>query len=281
MIQDCLSLPREASTRARCKSGLDPLRFGVLIGDIGLQQLLILPLDQRRDISEQGPFIDWYLGDTRVYKRTTRTLLFAFCPDIGRHIVPLDGRFIIRLPQGFSNVLAVKLAVLYMEQHLLNPRIGSAPWKVGDDVATYIYLAELFAFIGMPDTSQKIERAVLRRFRGPSLQIEQIRAIWGRDNHTTPSRYAEAMADNIITFMCVPKMHLFAIEYDIDPDQTYEQVVKKAIRRMKDNHPEIEGSVECSTFRSSLTNCLGVMTDEHDTRRRSWNDYWRRLRTLR
>lgn len=76
---------------------------------------------------ERGPTIDFYLGNTRVYKRTTRALLFVICPDIGRHIEPLHGRFVIRLPDGFSNALAVKLAVVCMEQYLLSPKLRTAP----------------------------------------------------------------------------------------------------------------------------------------------------------
>jgi hypothetical protein len=248
VVQECLSLlsaypevAREASNRTRFTPGLDPLRFGVQLGEISLEQLLVLSLNERRDIMEQGPVIDWYLGNTRVYKRITRTLLFAICPDIGQHIEPLDGRFVIRLPEGFSNALAVKLAVLYMEQYLLSPKVRSAPWKVKDDVATYIYLAELFAFIGMSKISQDLEGSILSRFRESPLQIEGIRAIWGRDNHDHPSRYIEAMADNIVTFMCVPKLHLFAIEHDIEPEETYEEVIKKKMKRMKDAHPDKEG----------------------------------------
>lgn len=248
VVQECLSLlsaypevAREASNRARFAPGLDPLRFGVQLGEISLQQLLVLSFDERRDIMEQGPIIDWYLGDTRVYKRTTRTLLFAVCPDVGHHVEPLDGRFVVRLPEGFSTVLAVKLAVLYMEQYLLSSKIRTAPWKVEDDIATYIYLAELFAFIGMPGASQDLEGAIFRRFREAPLQVEQIRAIWGRDNHVHPSKYIEAMADNIVTFMCVPKLHLFAIEHDVEPDGTYEEVVKQKMNRMKDAYPEKEG----------------------------------------
>ncbi|KAJ4378976.1 hypothetical protein N0V86_005853 [Didymella sp. IMI 355093] len=140
---------REASYRAHFAPGLDPLRFSVQQGEISLEQLLVLSLNERRTIMEQGPVIDWYLGNTRVYKRITRTLLFAICPDVGWYIEPLDGRFVIRLPEGFSNVLAVKLAVLYMEQYLPSPEVRSAPWKVEEDLATYIHLAELFAFMGM------------------------------------------------------------------------------------------------------------------------------------
>ncbi|KAF3053678.1 hypothetical protein E8E11_010997 [Didymella keratinophila] len=235
VVQECLSLlnaypkaAREASIRARFASSLGPLRFGVQTGEISLEQLLVLPLNERRDIVEQGPIIDWYLGgDKRVYKRTTRTLLFAICPDVGRHIEPMDGRFIVRLPDGFSKALAVKLAVLYMEQYLLSPKLRTAPSKVEDDIPTHIYLAELFAYIGMSKVSRDLEDSILRRFREAPLPVEEIRAIWSRDNHTHPSRYIEAMADNIVTFMCVPKLHLFAIEHEIEPEETYKEVVKK------------------------------------------------------
>jgi hypothetical protein len=247
VVQECLSLlsaypelAREASNRARFAPGLDPLRFGVQTGEISLKQLLVLPLDERRDIIEQGPTIDFYLGNTRVYKRTTRTLLFAICPDVGRHVEPLDGRFVIRLPDGFSNALAVKLAVLYMEQYLLNPKVRTAPWKVEGDITTYIYLAELLARISMSKVSQDLVGSILRRFRESSLQVEDIRAIWNRDNHTQPSRYIEAMADNIVTFMCIPKLHLFAIEHDIEPKETYEEVVKKRLKSMEDAYAEKE-----------------------------------------
>lgn len=250
VTQQCLSLldsyrdvAREVSIRARFAAGLDPLRFGVQTGEISLQQLLVLHLGDRKAIVEQGLLIDWYLGDTRVYKRTTRTLLFAFCPDIGRHIVPHDGRFVVRLPQGFSNVLTVKLAVLYMEECMLSPNIQNVSWKVEDDIATYIYLAELFAVIGRPDIGRDVEGAILRRFHQAPLPVEQVRAIWGRDNRIHPSKYVEAMADNIMTFLCVPKLHLFALEHEIDPDQSYEDVVKKRMKGMKVVYPEHERSV--------------------------------------
>lgn len=243
LLDDYLDVAHEASARARFAAGLHPLGSGVQMGEISLNQLLMLPLADRRDITEQGPIIDWYLGESRVYKRTTRTLLFAFCPDVGRHIEPLGGRFVIKLPHRFSNVLAVKLAVLYMEQYLLSPRIRTAPWRVEDDIATYIYLAELFAFIGLLDASRGVEEALFRRFQESPLQVEQIRAIWGRDNHVQPSKYVEAMADNIVTFSCIPKMHLFALDHDIEPEETYEEVVKKTMKRMKDAYPDKEGYV--------------------------------------
>lgn len=150
----------------------------------------------------------------------------------------------IRLPEGFSNILVVKLAVLYMEQYLVSTR-KSAPhrgrWKVEDDIATYIYLAELFSFVGMEKASRDLEGSILRRLRNSPLQIEDIRAIWNRDNYTHPSRYIKAMADNIVTFMYVPRLHLFAIQHDIEPEETYEEVVQNKMKRMKDAYPKKEG----------------------------------------
>ncbi|KAL1655089.1 hypothetical protein SLS61_002399 [Didymella pomorum] len=153
----------------------------------------------------------------------------------------MHGRFVIRLPGGFSNALAVKLAVLYMEQYLLSPQVCTAPWKVEDDIPTLIYLAELFAYICMSKLSRDLEDSILRRFRESPLHVEDIRAIWNRDSHTCPSRYIEAMADNIVTFVCIQKLPLFAQEHDIEPKNTYEGVVKKKMKRMKDAYPEKEG----------------------------------------
>ncbi|KAF2633197.1 hypothetical protein BU25DRAFT_464110 [Macroventuria anomochaeta] len=134
-----------------------------------------------------------------------------------------------------------------MEPYVLSPRVRTAPWKVKADVATYIYLAELFAFIGMPDASRHLEEAIFRRFQESPLQVEQIRAIRGRDNHVQPSRYAEAMTDKIVTLMCVPKLHLFATKHHIEPKETYEEVVKKTTKRMKATFPEKEGFVSRQT----------------------------------
>ncbi|KAF3034904.1 hypothetical protein E8E12_005252 [Didymella heteroderae] len=153
----------------------------------------------------------------------------------------MDGRFVVRLPEGFSNVLTVKLAVLYMEQYLLNPKVRTAPWKVGEEVAMYIYLAELFALIGMPRVSRDVEGSILHRLRESPLQIEDICAIWSRDNHNHPSRYIEAMADNIATFMCVPTLDLFGMEHDMEPEEIYEEVIKKKMKRMRNAYPVKEG----------------------------------------
>ena len=231
----------EASYRARFAPGLDALRFGVQTGEINLQQLLVLPHHERRSIVEHGPYIDIYLGETRVYKRTSRTLLFASCPNVGRFLKPMHDRFAICLPDGFSNVLAVKLAVLYMEQCLLNPRVREAPWKVSGDFVSYIHLAELFAVIGMPQTARELETAIMKSLRERPLEAEYIRSIWARENARYPSKYAEAMADNIFTFICVAKIELFLVEFDIEPAHTYEERVKGGIQRLADTYTEPAG----------------------------------------
>lgn len=202
----------EASYHARCAQCSDALRFGVQTGEIKLQQLILLPHHERKAIVEAEPYIDTFLGDTRVYKRTSRTLLFASCPDIGRFLELKHGRFAICLPEGFSNVLAVKLAVLYMEQYLLNPRVRDAPWKISDDFASYIYLAELFSFIGMLHAARELDVAILRTMRERLLGVDQIRGIWAREHAQNPSRYAEAMADNIFTFTYVAEIEHFLTE---------------------------------------------------------------------
>ncbi|KAH7073481.1 hypothetical protein BKA63DRAFT_444578 [Paraphoma chrysanthemicola] len=191
------------------------------MGEISLQQLLVLQHHERKAIIEHGPFIDVYLGDTRVYKRTSRTLLFASCPEVGRFLEPMHGQLAICLPQGFCNVLAVKLAVLYMEQFLSDERVREAPWKVCDDFQSYIALAGLFAFIGMQEAACRLEGAVLRVMRERPLRVEHIRAIWDRENALHPSRYAKMMADNILTFACVARIELFLVEHDIEPGKTY------------------------------------------------------------
>jgi len=221
----------EASCRVRCAFGMDALRFGIQTGEIALQQLLTLPHHERRSIIEQGPYIDIYLGDTRVYKRTSRPLLFASCPDIGRFLSPIQGSFAICLSEGFTNTLTVKLAVLYMEQYLLSPRVREAPWKVRDDFAMYIYLAELFAYIGMSQAASGLEIAIIRGMREKALDVEQIRGILAREQAHRPSRYAETLADNIFTFAYVGTIELFTLQYDIEPDQLYGERVNGEIQR--------------------------------------------------
>ncbi|KAH7089960.1 hypothetical protein FB567DRAFT_438781 [Paraphoma chrysanthemicola] len=246
----------EASYRARFAPGLCSLRFGVQMGEIRLQHLLILQHHERKAIIEHGPFIDVYLGDTRVYKRTSRTLLFASCPDVGRFLEPMHGQLAICLPQGFCNVLAVKLAVLYMEQFLLDDRVREAPWKVVRDFQSYIALAELFAFIGMQEAAHRLEGAILRAMRERPLRVEHIRAIWDRENALHPSRYAKVMADNILTFACVAKIELFLVEYDIKPGKTYKGRVEDGIRRMADSWQEAEPS-ETRSEMAQLEQILG------------------------
>jgi hypothetical protein len=193
----------EASNRARHAPGMDALRFGVQLGEINLEQLQLLPLYERQRIVELGPYIDIYLGETRVYKLTSRTLLFASCPDVARILGPVHGRLAVRLPQRLTNALTVKPAILYMEQYFLDPRIRSAPWKVNDDFATYISLAKLFAYIGMPHAEQAVEMAVMRRIQEAPLRVRQMRQIWMREITRAPSRYAESLADKH-PHVCLP-----------------------------------------------------------------------------
>jgi hypothetical protein len=42
------------------------------------------------------------------------------------------------------------------------------------------------------------------------------------------------MADNILTFTCVPKVEMFLAEYDIEPTKTYKQRIKHGIQRRAD-----------------------------------------------
>lgn len=212
---------------------LDPLRFGILSSELTLPDILAQPYTKRKDIVEKGPYIDIYLGRTRVYKRVATVLLYAFCPDIGRYIEPHMKRFIVRLPHGFSNVLAVKFAVLYMEEYTLHPRFRTAEWKVRGDVATYICLVDLFEYMGMGEAAEKLEVAILRRLREFPLRLEQIRAIWGRENYAYPSRWAEAMADSIVTFLCVPKLEAFVAKlYGGAEENKYEDVIATKLNAM-------------------------------------------------
>ncbi|KAH3976703.1 hypothetical protein HBI70_033810 [Parastagonospora nodorum] len=177
---------------------MDALRFGIQTGEVVLHQLLNLAHHERRSIVGQGPYIDIYLGDIRVYKRTSRPLLFASCPDIGRFLSPIQCSFAVCLLDGFTNALTVKLAVLYMEQYLLSPRVRDVPWK------------------GM---------------RERPLDVEQIRGTLAREQARRPSRYAETLANNIFTFTCVAKIELFMLEYEVEPAKSYEDRVKGGIQR--------------------------------------------------
>jgi hypothetical protein len=150
----------------------------------------------------------------------------------------VNGRFAIWSPQGSSNALSVKLAILYMEQYLVNPQVRAAPWVVSDDFVSYIHLAELFAFIGMSDTARQLEMAIRRGMRERPLEAEEVCKIWARENVRFPSRYANAMADNIFTFTCVAKVELFLTEYDIEPTKTYKQGIEQRIQQMAETIEE-------------------------------------------
>jgi hypothetical protein len=178
---------RVAQSADRSARSSDALRFGVQTGEISLTQLLTLPQHHRIAIDEHAPLIDIFLGSTRVYKRTSKTLFFAFCPDIGRFIEPVNKGFAVQLPNAFSNALVVKLAVSYMVQFLLDVpvRVRYAGWRVRVDVTGYIYLTKLFAFIAMPSIARELEVAILGRFQERPLSIEQIRFIWGGENMVT------------------------------------------------------------------------------------------------
>jgi hypothetical protein len=220
---------------------MDALRFGVHTSDISLKQLLDLPCHECRSIVEEGSYIDIYFGDTRVYKCTSGTLLFASCPDIGRYLMTMHGCLAVCLPEGLSNVLAAKLAVLCMEQYLLSPIVRHAPWKVSDDFASYIYFAKLFAFVGMLQAARELEAAIFRGLRERPLNIEKIRGIRGRENAQHPSLYAEVMADNIFTFTCVAKIELLLVEYDVEPARTYKERIKEDLQKRGDTSSKPAG----------------------------------------
>jgi hypothetical protein len=119
----CRTVQTLAHRRRKFASKWDIIRLGVQAGEIKLQQLLLLSYEERRSIATRGTSIDVYLGETRVYKRVSRALIFACCPDVGRFPEPMCSRFVIRLPQSFSKALSVKLAILFMEQYLINPGV--------------------------------------------------------------------------------------------------------------------------------------------------------------
>jgi hypothetical protein len=229
---------QEAAYRACCSRGA--VFLGAEMVEITLQHLLELPHRRRSDIVTNKPHIDIYLGNVRVFKRTSRTLLIAFCPDIGRFLKPTHGSLAVRLPHGHSNALAVKLAVLYMERYLLDPGVRDAPWRVRGDIASYIYLAELFAFVGMSEVALKLETAILRRLQEYPLRIDQVLAIWGRENKLHPSRWVYVMADNIMTFLCVPRIERFRINCDIEQEETYKERLEKRLQHTTDCYPETD-----------------------------------------
>lgn len=220
-----------ASCRARFAASLESIRSGIETGEIKLQQLLTLNHRHRRAIVEQDPLIDIYLGTTRVYKRSSRVMLLASCPDIRRFLKPVQGHEAVCLPDGSGNVLAVKLAVMYMEQYIIEIKFRQAPWKVEDGFVDYIYLAELFGLIGMSNAALKLQAAILQGIQRKPLKIYHIRAIWERENPEQPSRYAKAIAANIFTFAWVSKIENFLTEYDTNTIKTYRQPTANGTQR--------------------------------------------------
>jgi hypothetical protein len=239
LLQDVATV---TGCRARFATTMDALHLGVYTGEITLQQLLVLPHYIRKSIAVNGPYIDVFLGETHVYKRTSKTLLFAFAPNVGQLLVPMNGQFVVRLPHDFVNVLAVKLAVLYMEQCLLSPRVLDLPWQVRGDAVDYILLSQFFAFMGMSQTARKLEVAILIRLREQPLRTEQIRAIWGREKTAQPFKYSTAMADNIFSFHCVPEIELFDLQFD-------DIRTKGDIKQPKTKQERIQ----CKLFKMALT----------------------------
>lgn len=233
-----LTVATHACHAVRFAAGMDALRFGLITGEIPLDALLQQTFHCRKAVVETAPFIDVYLGDTKVYKRVSKALLYSFCQEIGRFLGGTNGRWVIQLPEGFSNALSVKLAVLYMEEYVQHPEFRQADWRVGDDIFSYICLAELFERIGMPKDTGKLEDAIFRRFREKPLRIEQIRAIWAREKQNGMLKYAEALADNIFTFMCVPKIERLLAEHDIGAKENYEQRVSRKLRYLARRYPE-------------------------------------------
>jgi hypothetical protein len=57
-----------------------------------------------------------------------------------------------------------------------------------------------------------------------------------------PSHYAEAMADNILTFACVAKIEHLLAEHDVNPVKSYGERIKEGIRRLTDRWQEAEPS---------------------------------------
>jgi hypothetical protein len=213
--------------RARFTIGTDNLYLGIYTGEIVLHQILALPHHLRTSIALHGPYIDVFLGETRVYKRTSKALLFASCPDIARFLEPLNGRFVLRLPHGLVPVVAVKLAVLYMEQCLVTPQMLGIPWEVRGEVVDYICLSQLLAFIGMSTAAQKMHAAIQTRLRERSLRFEQIQSIWNWEKVAQPSKYSKALAENILNHRCVPLIELFDPRSDIGLTVTYQKHVQR------------------------------------------------------
>ncbi|KAF2179057.1 hypothetical protein K469DRAFT_674710 [Zopfia rhizophila CBS 207.26] len=191
--------------RAKVHWNLNRFQAKVIAGEIGLQDVVGLTKSERIKVVQDRPYMDVFLGSIRLYKRVSKVLLYSFCPDIGRFIEPCDGRFIVRLPHGITNALAMKLAVLYMEEYTLDPYFRATDWKVRGDIAPYMDLAHTFSYIGMQAQADQLNAAIFLHMRKLPMRVNQIRGIWGRENRMYPSQYAEAMADNILTFSYTPE----------------------------------------------------------------------------
>ncbi|KAF2118771.1 hypothetical protein BDV96DRAFT_487978 [Lophiotrema nucula] len=208
-----------ADIRRFASRRLDSFKFGIITGELNLQRLLQLPDPVRKGMVENGPFIDVYLGSTRVYKRIPKVLIYAFCPDIGRFVGVENAQFAIKIPNGVSNVLSVKLAVIYMEEFVMDPRFRLAKWKVRGDVTTYIHLTELFVFIGMKKEARGLKGAIARRMASLPLRLEQVRGIWGRENKEKPSAYSTLMARNLFTFSGILQIERYMKIFDQVEDE--------------------------------------------------------------
>ncbi|KAF2711084.1 hypothetical protein K504DRAFT_375470 [Pleomassaria siparia CBS 279.74] len=216
---------------------LDPLRFGIWTGEISFADLLMLPYFKRREIVEKPPFIEIYLGATRVHKRVSKTLLLAFCPDIGRFIQCSDSRFLVRLSYAFNHMLSVKLAVQYMESYALHTRFRTAEWKVrGEAIADYIAVAEVFWYMGANEAAEKLEQAIIRRLKEHPLNIDQVRNIWAQENTEWPSRWAHRMADNIVTWSSVPKMEAWMASCNTEAEAAFQSVISKRMQDMAETY---------------------------------------------
>jgi hypothetical protein len=282
------------------RSSLTPFRFGVSTGELTLSELYAQPYTFRKDIVEKGPYIDVYLGATRVYKRVSKALLYAFCRDIGRFLVCCNSRFIVQLPHGFSNVLSVKLAVGYMEESVLHPRFRSSPWKIPaySSLCDYISLAELFTYIGCGDEANNLERAFVRRLREAPLSMEQVRNIWGRENLVHLSKYAEGMARNIVTWFCVPRLEVWMAQWDIfwdvkegestykkeasgeHGDGGYAEGVEKKIRELAATYEVWKMDrkyVNILVLGKGETDFAGMPSLRRAMRRTSWTSFWKKL----
>ncbi|KAF1952059.1 hypothetical protein CC80DRAFT_423379 [Byssothecium circinans] len=229
-----------ASRAARLHIHTDQLRFRLQVGELPLIALLNQPFPMRKSVVETGPFINIYLGKTRVYKRISYTLIFSFCPEIGRFLAPHDeGELAIKFPEGFSNVLSVKLAIQYMENYVIHSRFRGLPWKVRGDISTYIFIAEVFGRIDeFGFAHQALKTAIMRRLYEMPLSKEQVSLIWMRETPNMPSRYARALATNIATYSCVTGLERLKLEWDVEPGEGLEERVEKRIAALAARLPE-------------------------------------------